>query len=124
MAKVEEKVFTKAEMKAFTRKYETFLEAQKQVDDFVNFLKEQYDIVDQPDWQIGQNGFFKLQPVGDPVKVEDPAALTPTPPPPAPAPLPPPAPEATPAPGTPPIGPDKVEIVEQPKLIPDEEIKS
>lgn len=64
MANLEEKPFTKAELKMFTRKYETFLEAQKEVDEVVGFLKEQHEIpTDDPDWQIGQNGFFKLQKV-------------------------------------------------------------
>ena len=64
MANLEEKQFTKAEMKMFSKKYEIFLEAQKAVDETVNFLKEQHEIpADDTDWQIGQNGFFKLQKV-------------------------------------------------------------
>jgi hypothetical protein len=55
---LEERAFTKAEMKLFAAKYEIFQEAQRVVEEFVTFLKEQHEC-EEPGWQIGQNGFFR-----------------------------------------------------------------
>jgi hypothetical protein len=61
MANVEERNFSKAEMKLFATKYEAFQAAQKLVDEFVVFLREQHEIPEgEEGWQIGQNGFFRM----------------------------------------------------------------
>jgi hypothetical protein len=57
---MEERIFTKAEMKVFAAKYETFQQAQRVVEEFVDFLKEQHE-AEGEGWQIGQNGFFRMQ---------------------------------------------------------------
>jgi hypothetical protein len=90
MATVEERSFTKAEMKMFAQKYDAFQAAQKVVDEFVIFLREQHEIPEgEEGWQIGQNGFFRM----DKVTAENPPSPTPPPTPPTPpTPTPPPTP--------------------------------
>ena len=59
---MEERTFTKAEIKFFSAKYEIFQAAQRAVDEIVVMLREQYGIAeDEQGWQIGQNGFFKMK---------------------------------------------------------------
>lgn len=59
MASVEEKIFTKAEQKLFSAKYEVFQKVQQELEEVATFLKEQHG-VEGEGWQIGQNGFFRM----------------------------------------------------------------
>jgi len=65
MAGMEERTFSEAELELFAGKYETFLKAQKEVEEIVSFLKKQHG-AEGEGWQIGQTGFFRTK--------EDPAA--------------------------------------------------
>ena len=60
MAAMEERTFSEAELELFSGKYETFLKAQKEVEDIVSFLKKQHNAQGEG-WQIGQTGFFRRQ---------------------------------------------------------------
>ena len=57
--RVEEKRFSEAELKAFTKKYGELKKAEAEVNEFLTFLREQHGVEAKDGWQLGQLGFFR-----------------------------------------------------------------
>lgn len=55
----EEKLFSEAELEAFTQKHNRYQEAVRDVNEFLDFLRKQHGVSADEGWQLGPKGFFR-----------------------------------------------------------------